>query len=40
MAVSVQTGLDDRIAKYVNRVKEQRYTTEAVVVREKATMRR
>jgi hypothetical protein len=34
MAVSVQTVLDDRIAKYVNRVKEQRHETEAAVVRE------
>jgi AraC-like DNA-binding protein len=34
MAVSVQTVLDDRIAKYVNRVKEQRHATEAAVVRE------
>ena len=34
MAVSVQTVVDDRIAKYVNRVKEQRHATEAAVVRE------
>ena len=34
MAVSVQTILDDRIAKYVNRVKEQRHAAEAAVVRE------
>jgi hypothetical protein len=34
MAVSVQAVLDDRIAKYVNRVKEQRHATEAAVVRE------
>ncbi len=34
MAVSVRTVLDDRIAKYVNRVKAQRHATEAVVVRE------
>ncbi len=34
MAVIVQTVLDDRIAKYVNRLKEQRHATEAAVVRE------
>lgn len=34
MAVNVQTVLDNRIAKYVNRLKEQRHATEAVVVRE------
>ena len=34
MAVSMQTILDDRVAKYVNRVKEQRHATEAAVVRE------
>jgi AraC-like DNA-binding protein len=34
MAVSVQTVVDDRIAKYVNRVKEQRHATEAAVVQE------
>ncbi len=34
MAVSVQTVLDDRIAQYVNRVKEQRHATEAAVVQE------
>jgi AraC-like DNA-binding protein len=34
MAVSVQTLLDDRVAKYVNRVKERRRVTEAAVVRE------
>jgi len=34
MSVNVQTILDDRIAKYVNRVKEQRHATEAAVVRE------
>jgi AraC-like DNA-binding protein len=34
MAVSVQPVLDDRIAKYVNRAKEQRHATEAAVVRE------
>lgn len=32
MAVSVQTVLDDRISRYVNRVKEQRHATEAAVV--------
>lgn len=32
MAVSVQTILDDRIAKYVNQIKEQRHITEAAVV--------
>jgi AraC-like DNA-binding protein len=34
MAVSVQTILDDHVAKYVNRVKEQRHATEATVVQE------
>jgi hypothetical protein len=34
MAVSVQTVLDDRIARYINRVKEQHHTTEAAVVQE------
>jgi AraC-like DNA-binding protein len=34
MPVSVQTVLDDRIAQYINRVKGQRYATEAAVVRE------
>jgi AraC-like DNA-binding protein len=34
MAVSVQTIVDDRIAKYVNRVKDQHHATEAAVVRE------
>ena len=34
MAVSVQTILDERIAKYINRVKEQSHTSEAAVVRE------
>lgn len=34
MAVNVQTILDDRIAKYVNQIKEQRHATEAAVVRE------
>ncbi|MBI3327246.1 MAG: hypothetical protein HYZ81_11165 [Nitrospinae bacterium] len=34
MAVSVHTVVDDRIAKYVNRIKEQRHATEAAVVRE------
>jgi len=34
MAVSVQTVLDERIAQYVNRVKSQRHTTKAAVVRE------
>jgi hypothetical protein len=34
MAISVQTVVDDRIAKYVNRVKGQRHATEAAVVRE------
>lgn len=33
MAVNVQTILDERIAKYVNRLKEQQHATEAVVVR-------
>ena len=34
MAVSVPTVLDDRIAKYVNRVKSQRNSEEAEVVQE------
>ena len=34
MTVSVQTILDDRVAKYVNRMKEQRHATDAAVVRE------
>jgi len=34
MAVNVQTIVGDRIAKYVNRLKEQRHATEAAVVRE------
>jgi hypothetical protein len=34
MAVNVQTVLDDRVAKYVNHVKEQRHATEAAVVRD------
>jgi hypothetical protein len=34
MSVNVQTILDDRIAKYVNRVQEQRHATEVAVVRE------
>jgi len=34
MAVNVQTVLDDRVAKYVNRVKEQCHATEAAVVRD------
>jgi AraC-like DNA-binding protein len=34
MAVTVQTVLDDRIAKYVERVKAQRHATEAAVVRD------
>lgn len=34
MAVDVQTFLDDRIVKYVNRLKEQCHSTEAVVVLE------
>jgi AraC-like DNA-binding protein len=34
MAVNVETTLDDRIAKYVNRVKEQHHATDAAVVRE------
>ncbi|MCI0488148.1 MAG: hypothetical protein L0229_16290 [Blastocatellia bacterium] len=34
MAVNVETVLDDRVAKYINRVKQQRNATEAVVVRE------
>jgi AraC-like DNA-binding protein len=34
MAVSVRTVIDDRIAKYINRVKEQRHATETAVIRE------
>jgi hypothetical protein len=34
MAVNVQTVLDDRVAKYVNHVKEQSHATEAAVVRD------
>lgn len=34
MAVSVQTIVDERIAKYVDRVKVQRHATEAAVVRD------
>ena len=34
MAVSVQTVLDEHIAKYINRIKEQRHATEDDVVRE------
>jgi hypothetical protein len=34
MAISVQTILDDHVAKYVNRMKEQRHATDAAVVRE------
>lgn len=34
MAVTVQTVLDDRIAKYVNHLKEERHATELAVVRE------
>ena len=34
MSVSVQTVLDKHVAKYVNRVKEQRHATEAAVVQE------
>ena len=34
MAVNVHTVLDDRIANDINRLKEQRHVTEAVVVRE------
>jgi AraC-like DNA-binding protein len=34
MAVNVQTIVDDRIAKYVNRLQERRHVTEAAVVRE------
>jgi len=34
MAVSVQTILDERIAKYINHVKKQSHATEASVVRE------
>jgi len=32
--VNVQTIVDDRIAKYVSRLTEQRHATEAAVVRE------
>jgi len=34
MAVTVHTVVDDRIAKYVNRVKAHQYATEATVLRE------
>jgi hypothetical protein len=34
MAIAVQTELDERIAKYVNRLKEQRDATETAVVRQ------
>ena len=34
MAVSVQTVVDEHIAKYINRIKEQRHATEATVIRE------
>ena len=34
MAVNVQTILDDRIARYIDRIKAQRHATEAAVVRE------
>jgi hypothetical protein len=34
MAVNVQTVLDDRIARYVDRMKAQCHATEAAVVRE------
>ena len=34
MAVSVQTILDERIARYVDRVKTQRQATDAAVVQE------
>jgi hypothetical protein len=34
MAVNVKTVLDDRVGKYVNRLAEQRHTTEAAAVRE------
>jgi len=34
VAVSVQTVLDERIARYINRVKEQSHATEAAVVRD------
>jgi AraC-like DNA-binding protein len=34
MAVNVQTVLDDRIARYIDRMKAQRHATEAAVVRE------
>jgi len=34
MAVSVQMVLDDRIAKYIHRVKEEKHTEEAKVVQE------
>ena len=33
MAVSVHTVVDDRVAKYVNRVTAQQHATEAAVVR-------
>lgn len=33
MTVSVQTVLDERIAKYIKRVKDERHATEAAVVR-------
>jgi AraC-like DNA-binding protein len=33
MAVSVQTIVDDRVAKYVSRVTQQQHATEASVVR-------
>lgn len=32
MAVSVHTVVDDRVAKYVSRIKEQHHATEAAVV--------
>jgi len=34
MAVSVHTVVDDRVAKYVSRIKEQQHATEAAVVRD------
>ncbi len=34
MAVAVQTVLDERIAKYVDHLKEERHATEVAVVRE------
>lgn len=34
MTVAVQTVLDDRVARYVNRVKEQQHATEAAVVQD------